>query len=149
MKKIQFFSDAFPGNTQVLPKTCQYQKFPGKKTGPSKRRKLEKLDVAEFHKRKLCQRRLYKHPQSPCGKPLWKTLWKMWKSSGFPQTNRGFANSAPGNSVHKSLHKPIHNAKTTMLRNHPENGNRLSKPSKKVAFSDKLSFSKGLWVGKP
>jgi hypothetical protein len=27
-----------------------------------------------------------------CGKPLWKTLWKLWKSIGFPQVFLGFEN---------------------------------------------------------
>ena len=32
------------------------------------------------------------HIRRPCGKPLWKTLWTMWKLTGFPQLSPGSPN---------------------------------------------------------
>lgn len=64
----------------------------------------------------LCQRKMY-NPQLPsCGKGLWKSLWKMWKSSVFPQVNRNFANPGQGKSLHKILNKPAHNQFMNVLR---------------------------------
>jgi len=33
----------------------------------------------------------YFYPDFPCGKPLWKNLWRMWKTQGYQQVFRFFA----------------------------------------------------------
>jgi hypothetical protein len=36
----------------------------------------------------LCKLMMNKPMKTPCGKLLWKNLWRVWKSWGFPQANR-------------------------------------------------------------
>ena len=50
------------------------------------------------HITRLCKRNVHNTPQRGCGKPLWRSLWKMWKSSGFPQQNRKKPYTAPWKS---------------------------------------------------
>ena len=47
---------------------------------------------------------------------LWKTLWNLWKSSGFPQTNPGFALSGTGFRQGPSAHFIRHNSSVSVLR---------------------------------
>ena len=45
-------------------------------------------ESVEWWEKLLCKRIMHNSLRGYCGKPLWRSLWKMWKSSVFPQINR-------------------------------------------------------------
>ena len=66
-----------------------------------------------------------------CGKPMWKTLWRMWKSWGFPQVNRHFPNGFGKKVVHNLLYKCAADTVATMLRHQKKTATKSRKMAKK------------------
>ena len=67
-----------------------------------------------------------------CGKPLWKSLWKMLKSLNFPQRKPGFPHKANFLCLHKSLNNQIQILTFFTLRNRNLMGNQSPKNHEKV-----------------
>ena len=57
--------------------------------------------------KKLCKQNVNKQGKKPWGKPLWKNLWNMWKSSRFPQRSQKIPHTGKEKLVHNFLHTPI------------------------------------------
>ena len=93
-----------------------------------------------MHEKGLCKQSVYNAVETPCGKVLWISLWKMWKSYGFPQGNRGFHKLSPVEVVHESLHKPTHNRFVCELRNRKKSATEGKNLPKKVENSYELVF---------
>ena len=104
---------------------------------PSKWQRAEKLMVVIFTFFALCKLPLHKQPHGACGKGLWKSLWILWKSIGFPQVNRCFPNPATGFALHNFLYNSSHNSKMPVLRNQVKTGNRTETFVKKVVKKQK------------
>ena len=91
--------------------------------------------VASFY---VNQNRIF-HTLLPCGKLLWKNLWRMWKTIGFQQVFRFLPS---GGRVWKSLHIGLHNigykAVTAMLRHRRAEDLSIRKSAKLFASLEKM-----------
>lgn len=63
----------------------------------------------------------------PCGKPLWTTMWRMWKSISFQQLLAPFRKNSP--SVENSFFRPPPHPSRT-------NYERITSPHQKIANRD-------------
>ena len=74
---------------------------------------------------------MYNVVERACGKPVWKTLWRMWKSWGFPQVKREFSNGSGEKVVHNLLYKCAQDTAVTMLRHQKKTATKTRKMAKK------------------
>ena len=94
--------------------------FAGKKGVWAKWQIFEKLESCRNRTKILCKQNVYIPGAAGWGKLLWKNLWKLWKSSAFPQAKVKKPRIPQPLRMHKDLHTAGHNGFVTVLRN-PKN----------------------------
>ncbi len=121
MKKIfTFFRKNAPiirlGNTHGRGNACQERNFPVLLPVLTKYTFLKKFGKTNQSIKMLCKRIMHNPLQIHRGSPLWKNLWRLWKSLSFPQAFVKKRRIPQQEMAYKKLYILVRGSFVTVLR---------------------------------